>query len=266
MEDDKDIKEQEESGEDEMGFLDHLEELRWRIIKAVIGIVVGAIIVAFFIDEIMKFVIFAPAKSTDPPLTIINLKPYGQFTLYMQVILIGGIIASVPNIIYQFWKFIEPALMPNERKYISGIVFFTSLCFLVGLVFAYFVLLPTALNFFASFGTDIILNQIDANEYMQFIISVCLLAGVVFELPMVSFFLSKVGILKPEFMRKYRKHAVIAILIIAAIMTPSPDIVSQIMLAIPLFILYEISIYISKVSQKKRESLDDVDEETVKSN
>jgi sec-independent protein translocase protein TatC len=183
----------------------------------------------------------------------------------MQVIIIGGIIASIPNIIYQFWKFIEPALMPNERKYISGIVFFTSLCFLVGLVFAYFVLLPTALNFFASFGTDIILNQIDANEYMQFIISVCLLAGVVFELPMVSFFLSKVGILKPEFMKKYRKHAIVAILVIAAIMTPSPDVVSQIMLAIPLFILYEISIYISKVSQRKRNSLD-TNEKTIQSN
>lgn len=265
MDDDRDIKEQEESGDNEMGFLDHLEELRWRIIKSVIGIVVGAIVVALFIDDIMKYVIFAPAKSTDPPLSIINLKPYGQFTLYMQVIIIGGIIASVPNIIYQFWKFIEPALMPNERKYISGIVFFTSLCFIVGLVFAYFVLLPTALNFFASFGTDIIVNQIDANEYMQFVISVCLLAGVVFELPMVSFFLSKVGILKPEFMRKYRKHAVVAILVIAAIMTPSPDIVSQIMLAIPLFILYEISIYISKVSQKKRDSLD-IKEESVQSN
>ena len=256
MEEDKEIRDQEDQADnDEMGFLDHLEELRWRIIKSVIGIVIGAIIVGIFIDDIMKFVIFAPAKNTVPPLTIINLKPYGQFTLYMQVIIIGGIIASIPNIIYQFWKFIEPALMPRERKYISGIVFFTSLCFLIGLVFAYFVLLPTALNFFASFGTDIILNQIDANEYIQFVMSVCLLAGAVFELPMVSYFLSKVGILKPEFMRKYRKHAIVAILIIAGIMTPSPDIVSQIMLAVPLFILYEISIYICKVSQKKRESL-----------
>ena len=237
--------------EDGMGFLDHLEELRWRIIKAVIGIVAGAILVGIFIDDIMKFVIFFPAKNTIPPLTIINLKPYGQFTLYMEVILIGGIIVSVPNIIYQFWKFIEPALRPNERKYITGIVFFTSLCFVTGLVFAYFVLLPTALNFFASFGTELIENQIDANEYMKFVISVCILAGVVFELPMVSFFLSKVGILKPQFMRKYRKHAIVGILIIAAIMTPSPDIASQILLAIPLFILYEISIYICKVSQKK---------------
>ena len=154
--------------------------------------------------------------------------------------------------------------MPRERKYISSIVFFTSFCFIVGIVFAYFVLLPTALNFFASFGSDIILNQIDANEYMQFIISVCVLAGAVFELPMVSFFLSKVGILKPEFMRKYRKHAVVAILIVAAVMTPSPDVVSQIMLAIPLFILYEISIYICKVSQRDRnETLIEDDENNI---
>jgi sec-independent protein translocase protein TatC len=264
LDEEKDLNTQTDEGEDDgMGFLDHLEELRWRIIKSVIGIVVAAIIVAFFIDDIMKFVIFAPAKNTDPPLTIINLKPYGQFTLYMQVILIGGIIVSIPNIIYQFWKFIEPALMPKERKYISSIVFFTSLCFIVGIVFAYFVLLPTALNFFASFGTEIILNQIDANEYMQFVISVCVLAGAVFELPMVSFFLSKVGILKPEFMRKYRKHAIVAILIVAAVMTPSPDVVSQIMLAIPLFILYEISIYICKVSQRGRESLVDDDNNNI---
>ncbi|HLT23896.1 MAG TPA: twin-arginine translocase subunit TatC [Ignavibacteria bacterium] len=254
-----------EESEDEMGFLDHLEELRWRIVKAVVGIVLAAVLVGIFIDDIMKFIIFAPAKNTDPPLTIINLKPYGQFTLYMQVILIGGIILSVPNIIYQFWKFIEPALMPNERKYISGIVFFTSLCFIAGIVFAYFVLLPTSLGFFANFGTELISNQIDANEYMQFVISVCLLAGIVFELPMVSFFLSKVGILKPEFMKKYRKHAVVAILVIAAIMTPSPDVVSQIMLAIPLLILYEISIFICKAAQKKRENLE-VDDDSIQTN
>ena len=248
-----------------MGFLDHLEELRWRIIKSIIGIVLGAILVGVFIDDIMRFVIFAPANHTSPPLSIINLKPYGQFTLYMQVILIGGVIASIPNIIYQFWKFIEPALLKKERKYISGIVFFSSLCFIVGLVFAYFVLLPTALNFFANFGIDIIKNQIDANEYMQFVISVCLLAGIVFELPMVSYFLSKVGILKPDFMKKYRKHAIVAILLIAGIMTPSPDVVSQIMLAIPLFILYEISIYISKVTQRNRER-QMTEEDTIQTN
>jgi sec-independent protein translocase protein TatC len=237
--------------DDEMSFLEHLEELRWRIIKAVIGIVVAGIIIGIFIDPIINYILFAPAKKTNPPMTIINLKPFGQFSLYMQVILIGGIILSIPNILYQFWKFIEPALHPRERKYISSIVIFSSLCFVIGIVFAYMVMLPTALEFFAGFGTEMIENNIAADEYLWFIISMCIAAGIVFELPMISFFLSKVGILKPAFMRKYRKHAIIVILIVAGILTPSPDITSQILLAIPLFLLYEISIIICKYSQRK---------------
>ena len=237
--------------EAEMGFLDHLEEFRWRIIKSLIGVVAGAIIVAIFIDQVMNYVIFYPSTQTDPPMNIINLKPFGQFTLYMEVIIIGGIILSIPNILYQFWRFLEPALKPNERKYISAIVVFSSICFLAGIAFAYFVMLPTALEFFATFGTDLIANNIAADEYMSFVVSLCLAAGIVFELPMVSFFLSKLGILKPEFMRKYRKHAIIVILILAGILTPSPDITSQLLLGVPLFILYEISILICKYSQKK---------------
>lgn len=235
----------------EMGFLEHLEELRWRIIKALIGVVIGSIIVGIFIDHIMEYVIFSPAKSTNPPLTIINLKPYGQFLLYMQVVLIGGAVLSVPNIIYQIWKFIEPALKPNERKYVTGVVIFTTVCFLTGVVFSYYVLLPAALGFFATFGTAVIENKIAADEYMSFVISLVLASGIVFELPMLSFFLSKIGILKPFFMRKYRKHAIIIILIIAGVVTPGPDITSQMLLGVPLFILYEISILICKYSQKK---------------
>ena len=234
-----------------MGFLDHLEELRWRIIKAVIGVVLGAVVVGVFIDWIMDSIIFAPAKNTVPPLSIINLKPYGQFILYMQVILIGGAVLSVPNIIYQFWKFVEPALKPGERKYVTAVVLFTTFCFLAGVVFAYFAMVPAALGFFAGFGSSIIENKIAADEYMSFILSLVLAAGLVFELPMLSFFLSKIGILKPAFMRKYRKHAVVAILLLAGIVTPGPDITSQLMLGIPLFILYEISILICKYSQKK---------------
>lgn len=240
-----------EHGEKEMSFLEHLEELRWRIIKSVIGIVVGSIIVAFFIDWIINNIMFAPAKNTVPPLTIINLRPYGQFLLYMEVVLIGGVVASVPNIIYQFWRFIEPALKPNERKYITSIVFFTTICFLSGVVFSYFLLLPAALGFFATFGTELIENKIAADEYLSFVISLVLASGLVFELPMASFFLSKIGILKPSFMRKYRRHAIIIILLVAGIVTPGPDITSQVLLAIPLFILYEISILICKYSQRK---------------
>ncbi len=236
----------------EMGFWEHLEELRWRLIKAVIGIVIGGTVAAIFIDYIMNNFLLAPANQTTPPLVLINLKPYGQLVLYFEVILACGMILSIPNLFYQLWKFIEPGLLPSERKYISIIVVFSSICFLGGLAFAYFVMLPTALKFFAAFGTQAITNNIAVDEYFSFVISVMIAAGVVFELPMVSFFLSKLGILTPKFMRRYRKHAIIIILILAGILTPSPDITSQLLLGIPLLILYEISILISKFSQPNR--------------
>jgi sec-independent protein translocase protein TatC len=235
----------------EMGFLEHLEELRWRIIKSIIGIVIGSIICGIFIEWIMNEVLLAPAKHTNPPLVLINLKPYGQLILYMEVIIVGGLIVSIPNIFYQFWKFIEPGLLPSESRYISWVVFFSSVCFLGGSVFAYYVILPTALRFFASFGTTEISNNIAINEYFSFIISVIITSGIVFELPMVSYFLSKLGILTPKFMKRYRRHAIVVILIIAGMITPGPDVTSQILLAIPLFLLYEISIIISKFAQKK---------------
>jgi len=241
----------EQADESEMSFLEHLEELRWRIIKSVIGIIIGALIAGIFIKFIMDDILLRPAANTIPPMKLQNIKPFGQFTLYMEVLFFGGILISLPNLIYQVWKFIEPALKPNERNYISSIVIFSSICFLAGIVFSYFVLLPTALSFFVTFGSDSVENIIAVNEYFSFIISAMLAAGLIFELPMVSFFLSKIGILKPEFMRKYRKHAVILILLAAGILTPSPDITSQLLLAGPLFILYEISILICKFSQKK---------------
>lgn len=237
--------------ETEMTFLEHLEELRWRIIKSAAGIIIGGIIAGIFINYIMDDILLLPATRTIPPLKLQNIKPFGQFSLYMEVIIFGGALLSFPNILFQFWKFIEPALKPNERKYISSIVFFSTICFLSGVVFAYFVLLPTALSFFSTFGSSAIENIIAIDEYFSFIISTMLAAGLVFELPMVSFFLSKIGILKPEFMRKYRKHSIILILLIAGILTPSPDVTSQLLLAVPLFILYEISIVICKISQKK---------------
>ena len=235
----------------EMTFLEHLEELRWRIIKSAVGVIIGGIVVGIFINFIVENILLLPATKTIPPIKLQNIKPFGQFTLYMEIILIGGVIVSIPNIILQIWKFIEPGLKQSERKYIGSIVIFSSVCFLSGIVFAYFVIRPTALEFLSSFGSSIINNNISVDEYFSFIISTMLAAGIVFELPMVSFFLSKIGILKPEFMRKYRKHAVVLILIIAAILTPSPDITSQLLLGIPLVILYEISILICKFSQKK---------------
>ena len=239
----------EEEEEKEMTFLEHLEELRWRIIWSLLGLVIGTIICLIFIDFLVDVVLLRPARNSGAHLQ--NLKPFGQLFLYFQVAMIGGVILSLPNIFYQLWKFIAPALKKSERKYISAIVVFTSFCFLCGIVFAYFVMLPLTLKFAAQFGSTTIANQFAIDEYMNIIISVMLGAGLIFELPMVSFFLTKLGILKPQFMSKYRRHAIVAIMIAAAFLSPGTDPVSQIVLAIPLLLLYEISIIISKLSVRK---------------
>jgi sec-independent protein translocase protein TatC len=233
----------------EMTFIEHLEELRWRIIYILIGILIGTIICTVFSDFLINRILLLPAQKNGVKLQ--NLKPFGQIFLYFEVGMICGFILSIPNVFYQIWKFISPALRQNERKYISRIVVFSSFCFLTGVAFAYFIMLPVVLNFAAKFGTQLIENKFSIEEYMDIIISVMLASGLVFELPMASFFLSKLGILTPKFMRKYRRHAIVIIMILAAFLTPGTDPVSQIILAIPLIILYEISILVSKFSQKK---------------
>jgi len=241
---------EEQHGSDvEMSFLDHVEELRWRIIYAIIGVLIFSIIAWIFIDPLVEIVLLRPARDANASLQ--NLRPFGQLFLYVQVAIIVGIVASLPNIFYQLWQFIAPALRKKERKYILWIVFFSTFCFLAGVAFAYFVMLPLAMKFAAQFGSEAIKNEFSIEEYMSIIISVMLAAGVVFELPMISFFLSKLGILTPKFMRKYRRHAFVIILVLAAFLTPGADPVSQIILAVPLVLLYEISIFISKLSSKK---------------
>ncbi|MDP3149863.1 MAG: twin-arginine translocase subunit TatC [Ignavibacteria bacterium] len=233
----------------EMTFLDHLEELRWRIIYSLIGIVVGAIVCFVFIDFLVDTVLLGPSKKVGADLQ--NLKPFGQVFLYFQVAIVGGFILSIPNVFYQLWRFISPALRKHEKKYILSIVIFSSFCFLFGIGFAYFVMLPLTLNFAAHFGTTTIKNQFSIDEYMSIIFSVMLGAGLIFELPMISFFLTKLGILTPTFMRKYRRHAIVVIMVLAAVLSPGTDPVSQVVLAVPLLVLYELSIIISKYSVKK---------------
>ena len=241
--------EEQQGGDVEMSFLDHVEELRWRIIYSIIGILIFTIVAWIFIDPLIEIVLLRPARDANASLQ--NLRPFGQLFLYVQVAIIVGIVASLPNIFYQLWQFIAPALKKRERKYILWIVFFSTFCFLAGIAFAYFVMLPLAMKFAAQFGTSEISNEFAIDEYMSIIISVMLAAGVVFELPMISFFLSKLGILTPKFMRTYRRHAIVIILVLAAFLTPGADPVSQVILAVPLVLLYEISIFISKISSKK---------------
>ncbi len=237
------------NNEIELSFLEHLEELRWRVIYALVGIFIGTIAAWIFIDFFIDKILLLPAKTAN--LRLQNLRPFGQLFIYFQVAIIIGFIISTPNVFYQLWKFISPALKENEKKYITAIVIFTTLCFLLGVIFAYFVMLPLALKFAVQFGSPMIDNNFSIDEYFSIILSVILGAGLVFELPMLSFFLSKIGILTPKIMRKYRRHSIVVILIFAAILTPGTDPVSQVILAIPLVILYEISILVSKIFQKK---------------
>lgn len=233
----------------EMSFLDHLEELRWRIIYSLIGLVAGTAVSWFFIDFLVETVLLKPARDTGMALQ--NLRPFGQLFMYMEVAIIAGVVLSLPNIFYQFWKFLSPALRKRERKYIWWIVVFSTLCFLLGVVFAYFIMIPISFKFAVQFGTEAIKNQFTIDEYLSIILSIILGAGIVFELPMISYFLTKLGILSPAFMRKYRRHAIVVIFILSAFLSPGTDPVSQLILAVPLFLLYEISILISKIASKK---------------
>jgi len=233
----------------DMSFLDHLEELRMRIIKAVLALVVASALAGFFADFLVQDVLLGPLRHVG--LKVQVLTPYGIMLLYMEVVLFSGLILSMPALLYQLWAFVASGLMPNERQYASRIVFFTSLCFLSGIAFGYYVLIPAALTFFAGFGTESIALNIAADKYISFILSMILGAGLVFELPMVTFFLAKFGIVTPALMRKYRRHAFIGILIISALVTPTPDIITQSLLSAPMILLYEMSIFIAKFAQKK---------------
>ncbi len=240
--------------ETEMSFLDHLEELRWRIIKALLGIVVAIVLCGIFSDFIVNTIILRPLDHVNPPLHLINTVPYGQITFYMMVVIVAALIVSSPWILYQLWKFVQPGLRPSEQMYISSIVGFTTFCFLSGVAFAYFIMLPYMLQFFTSFGSPIIQNMITVDEYMSFVLQLILLSGLIFELPMISYFLARFGILTPAFMRHYRRHAIVVILFIAAVVTPTTDPFTMSVFSIPMVALYEISIWVAKMAQKKRET------------
>ena len=235
-----------------MSFLDHLEELRWRLVKGLLGLLVAVGVCGVYSDWIVNQIVLRPSKMTSPPLNLINTVPFGQITFYMMVVLVGALIISSPWIIYQLWKFVQPGLLPKERKYISSIVGFTTLCFLSGVAFAYFIMLPYMLQFFATFGTSNIQNLFSISDYMSFVLQLILLSGLIFELPMVAYFLARFGILTPAFMRHYRRHAIVVILIIAAVVTPTTDPFTMSVFAIPMLALYEISIWIAGIAQRKR--------------
>ena len=235
----------------EMGFWDHIEELRKHIFYAVLWLVLGCIVSAVFINELMDYVLLVPAKQAN--LALQNFRPFGQLFLYFKIIFIVGFIVSSPMILFQFWLFIKPALFEKEKKWVSRAVSFTVLCFLLGVLFSYFVVIPSMLGFAAKFGSQDIKNIIDINEYFSYVTLMLLATGLSFEMPVIAWALAKLGILKSKFMKKYRRHAIIVNLIIAALITPTPDPINQLIFAAPLLILYEISIVLIKRMEKEKE-------------
>jgi len=235
---------------DSMPFLDHLEELRWRLIKSILSILIGAAVSFYFIDIIIEFLI-KPTEGLRNAMDLQVLKVQGMFMIKWGIALLGGVVVSVPVLTYQLWKFIAPGLYIDEKKYIIPLILFTFLSFISGLVFAYMIVIPFSLSFFTSVGLEGIENNFSINYYFNFITWLMLGSGLIFELPVVVFILSIIGLLTPAFMRHYRRYAIVLILVISAFITP-PDPVSLVLMSIPLLLLYEISIGVSWLVNRKK--------------
>jgi sec-independent protein translocase protein TatC len=262
----------------EMSFLDHLEALRWHLFRSVIAVVVLALVFFFFKEFLFDKVLLAP-KSADfftyrvlcsighrigmgedlcvtvIPFTLISTDLSAQFTTHMWVAFISGVVVSFPYIVWELWRFIKPALTAKEKSFARGIVFYTSFLFLTGIAFGYYVITPMTVNFLGGYQvSEQVKNTITLDSFISTVTTMTLISGIVFELPIVVYFLSKIGFLTPKFMQTYRRHAVVVILILAAVITPTSDATTLMMVAIPLYVLYEISILVSArvVREKKK--------------
>ena len=233
------------TGNKSMSFIDHLEELRWIIIKILSSIIFGGILTFFFIDFFLELLL-KPLDNTssDNPINLQVLSVQGMFIIKWSIALIGGVVLAIPVITFQIWKFISPGLYANEKGFVLPLVFFSFVSFLLGIIFSYTILIPYCLNFFASLSGETVLNNFSINHYFSFITWLLLGCGIVFQLPVVSFLLSTIGLLTPAFMRHYRRHAIVIIFILSSFITP-PDPVSMLVMAFPLIILYELSIGVS---------------------
>ena len=260
----------------EMSFLDHLEIFRWHLIRSAIVILFFAIIAFIFKNIVFDVIILGPKAPNFPtykalcaisqyfgledalclkesPFTLMNISMSGQFFTHITTSIFAGFIVAFPYVFWEFWRFISPALHSNETIMARGIVFFSSVLFLLGVLFGYYVIAPLSVNFLGSYQVSTtVTNQISLTSFISTVTTVSFANGIIFELPILAYFLTKIGLLTPEFMRIYRKHAIVLILILAAIITP-PDVTSQILVLLPLIVLYEISIKISARVIKNQE-------------
>ncbi len=259
----------------EMSFLDHLEELRWLLVRSSAAIVIMAIFSYFFADYIFSDLIFGPTDPsfityrffceashylgfadsiciTELNFIIQNTQMEGQVNIFVWVCITAGFILAFPYILWELWKFISPALYEKEKKNAKLFIFIASILFFLGVLFGYFVIVPMSVNFLATFSiSSVVKNQFSIDSYVSMVKTSVIASGLFFELPIIIYFLTKLGLVTPNFLRKYRKYAVVIVLIVAAIVTP-PDVVSQVTVAIPMLLIYEGSIWISVFVEKNK--------------
>ena len=259
----------------EMSFLDHLEELRWLLVRSTIAILIMAFATYFISDYLFDDVILGPTRPTfftyqwfcdlshqlgfadsicitELNFIIQNTEMEGQVNIFVWMCILAGFILSFPYILWELWKFISPALYEKERKNAKIFISTSSLLFFLGVLFGYYVVVPMSVNFVATFSvSDVVKNQFTLDSYMGMVKTSIIASGLFFELPIIIYFLTKLGLVTPDFLRKYWKYAVIIILIVAAIVTP-PDVVSQTIVAIPMLVIYELSILISRIDYKNK--------------
>lgn len=260
----------------EMSFLDHVEDLRWHLIRASLAVVIAATAAFLAKGFIFDVLLFGPTNPDfftydilckmssmvgleggfcfdEMPFTIQSRTMGGQFSAHIWTAITAGFVIAFPYVLYEFWKFISPALHTKERNTARGFIFISSLLFFLGVLFGYYLITPLSINFLGKYQvSEKVLNEFDIGSYIGLVRSSVIACGLIFELPIVIYFLTKIGLVTPQFLRKYRKFALVIVLIISAIITP-PDILSQIIVAIPVLILYEISILISRIVTKKEE-------------
>lgn len=261
---------------DEMSFLDHLEELRWHLIRAVLAVVIAATVAFLAKGFIFDVLLFGPRYADfytydilcristafgidggfcfdEMPFRIQSRTMGGQFSAHIWVAITAGFIIAFPYVIYEFWRFVAPAMKDNEKKYAQGFIFVSSLLFFLGVLFGYYIVTPLSINFLGKYQVSAdVFNDFDLASYISLVRASVIASGLIFELPIVMYFLTKVGVVTPMFLKTYRKYALVIVLIISAIITP-PDIVSQIIVAIPVLILYEVSIVISGIVYRREQ-------------
>ncbi|MDB4588680.1 twin-arginine translocase subunit TatC [Flavobacteriaceae bacterium] len=265
--------------EKEMSFLDHLEELRWHVIKATAAIIIAATAAFLAKGFLFDVLIFGPTKSdfftyeflcnasrlmgfesfcdTNFDFEVQSRTMAGQFSAHIWTSITFGFIIAFPFVIYQFWKFISPGLLHKEKNNSRGFIFISSILFFIGVLFGYYIVCPLSINFLGTYSVaELVHNDFDLNSYIGLIRASTLASGLIFELPIIIYFLTKIGLVTPEFLKKNRKFALVIVLIFAAVITP-PDIASQVIVAIPVIVLYQVSILISRIvirNQKRKEN------------